>query len=151
LENNEVKWLSESQNKGNKCIQEVNESVAKPKYTSGGRSKGTRKGLTRRYGGWRSDGIKRFNEILHLVKEDRIKNGGWFDEVMMNRLGVPNKRTQQKKEDEEEWVLADNDLFDDVVVIPPISQDKQIELSSQKDDDDDDDDDDDNLMQTEEV
>jgi len=102
LENNEVKWLSEAQNTGNKSTQEGSENIAKPKYTSGGRSKGTTKGLTRRYGGWKCDGIKRFNDLLDLVKEDRIKNGGWFDEVMKDRLlGVGNKRIQEKEKDAE--------------------------------------------------
>jgi hypothetical protein len=138
LENNEFKWLSEAQNKGNRSNQDGNWNNDKPKYTSGGRSKGTTKGLTRRYGGWKSDGIKRFNELIDLVKEDRLKNGGWFDEIMKARVhGVGNKKIQEKEKDDEEWVLAKNDLFDDVVVIPT-RQVKQIELNSQKNAADDD-------------
>jgi ubiquitin C-terminal hydrolase len=161
LENNEFKWISEAQNKGNKSTpQEGIENIAKPKYTSGGRSKGTTKGLTRRYGGWKSDGIKRFNEFLDLVKEDRNKNGGWFDEIMKDRLlGVGRKRIQETEKDDEEWILAKNDLFDDVVVFPTRLE-KHVEptwnAADDVGDDDDDgdggnDDDDDSPMHAEAV
>jgi hypothetical protein len=116
LENNEVKWLSELQNQEDKSAGEEREapSITKPKYTSGGKAKGTRKGLTRRYGGWKMDGIKRFNALLMMVKEDRAKNGKWFDKIMMERLDVGSKKKKDlEEEDGEVWVKAGNDLFDD--------------------------------------
>ena len=67
FENNLDTWKDMSEKNITK-----NSSVAK-KYTNGGTSKGAVTS-SRRYQGWSSNGLKRFNELFDLVKEDRESN-----------------------------------------------------------------------------
>ena len=64
FENNFDTWKDMAKNNITK-----NSEVAR-KYTNGGSSKGDT-ASSRRYQGWSSEGIKRFNELFDLVKEDR--------------------------------------------------------------------------------
>ena len=48
----------------------IKHSKVSRKYTNGGASKADI-GSSRRFQGWSTDGIKRFNELFDLVKSDR--------------------------------------------------------------------------------
>ena len=67
FENNLDTWKDMSEKNITK-----NSSVAK-KYTNGGTSKGAVTS-SRRYQGWSSNGLKRFNELFDLVKENCESN-----------------------------------------------------------------------------
>lgn len=108
LENNEARWSQEFDMVGS---DESRVTLPKAKYTSSGRN-GSMKGFTKKFGGWSARGIERFNELLKLVKADRIANGEWFDNLLLER------KHQQQATEKPSAVLgkvpikADNDLFD---------------------------------------
>ena len=66
------------------------------KYTNGGSSSGKNSSSTRRYQGWNSEGIKRFNDLFDLVKEDRESpHAKPFEETFKNYCqneGVSKKK-----------------------------------------------------------
>ena len=115
LENSEYKWLCDCETPGNSTNnKEESNNITKTKYTSAGKQKEQKKGFTKRYGGWKNEGIQRFNKIMEMVKADRVRNGKWFDEIMMNRRQKDANRKKDSDVDESGWATADNDLFDDV-------------------------------------
>jgi len=65
------------------------------KYTNGGSSSG-KNGSSRRYQGWNSEGIKRFNDLFDLVKADRESaHAKPFEEAFKNYCeneGVSKKK-----------------------------------------------------------
>lgn len=74
FENNVDTWNDMAQNKITK-----NSNVYQ-KYTNGGSSKAA-VGSSRRYHGWSTDGLKRFNELFDIVKTDRLSpNAKVFEE-----------------------------------------------------------------------
>jgi len=113
LENSEYRWQQEYEirEKGG----DLNKaSLAKTKYTSVGQQKDQKKGFTKRFGGWREEGIKQFNALFDMVKEDRMKNGAWFDEIMKRRSQMKGGAIQETLVDHPGgWTKASNDLFDD--------------------------------------
>lgn len=102
LENNEQKWLDEyleshavsKEQEGNKatinrkeednnnCHQKrklsTNSNKTATRYTSAG-DNSNKKGFTKKYGGWSTAGIYRYNQLTEMVSNDRDKNGGAFD------------------------------------------------------------------------
>lgn len=112
LENSEARWSQEFDLEPSAAV-EAKTLLPKAKYTSSGRN-GSMKGFTKKFSGWSAKGIERFNELLKLVKEDRIANGEWFDFILEER------RREQNGDDEEfdagDFIKADNDLFDDMVL-----------------------------------
>ena len=64
FENNYETWCDMVKRNNTKILQVI------CKYTNGGSSSG-KNGSTRRYQGWNSEGIKRFNALFDLVKADR--------------------------------------------------------------------------------
>lgn len=109
LENSEYRWTYEFEKKEKE--EEVQESdLPKPKYTSAGKNKEQR-GLTKRYGGWTEEGIQRFNQIMHMVREDRKANGRWFDEAITNRIKQKSVTVQEVQPNN--YTKAANDLEDE--------------------------------------
>jgi hypothetical protein len=111
LENSEFRWTAEFAKieQGEKVAKD-DKQLPKPLYTS---TQGDRKGFTKKYGGWSERGIERFNALYKMVREDRSRNGKWFDTIMSGRI-----RSQRGGDEEEEAfaagamiVVADNDLF----------------------------------------
>ena len=73
------------------------------KYTNGGSSSG-KNGSSRRYQGWNSEGIKRFNDLFDLVKADRESaHAKPFEEAFKNYCENEGVSKQKK---------ADNIMFD---------------------------------------
>lgn len=113
LENSEVKWSFEVGTDTKDGSNEKDVDGVKTKYTSVGKYSAQKKGYTKRYGGWREDGIQRFNDILDMVKADRIKNGEWFDVVMNERWRVDSSKSKENEVPKSGELKAGNDLFDD--------------------------------------
>jgi hypothetical protein len=114
LENSDYKWLSEFESGEAGHVESTESQNLKAKYTSAGKEKEQRKGFTKRYGGWKEEGIQRFNKILDMVKADRIKNGKWFDEIMMTRSKLAGAKNKDVDVERATWIRAGNDLFDDL-------------------------------------
>ena len=133
LENSEYKWSMdfEKKKKGEEVdVQDNNVGTAPTKYTCAGQNK-QQKGFTRKYGGWKNEGIERFNEILKMVRQDRIDNGAWFDEIMLQRAKEAKPVTENAIPGGKK-IKAGNDLFDEEEV--------EIDENGGSNDDDDDDD-----------
>jgi len=117
IENSESRWSDEfdKKQKGG----EVDGNMPTPsKYTTGG-SNGKMKGYTRKYRGWNLEGIKRYNEVLDLVRDDRKINQKWFDDVWDKHVKETNfpyckdGSDDENDKDSDSWIVAGNDLFDD--------------------------------------
>ena len=110
LENSEYRWITEftKTEKG----EEVDETDLPPtKFTSAGQNK-QRKGFTKEYGGWNLDGIKRYNELLDMVRNDRIENGKWFDDIVLKRIKRNSLDDSNAALAGGEEIKAGNDLFE---------------------------------------
>jgi hypothetical protein len=95
LENNYDRWIDVHKNKNNGSIAFDNitankdekrkrkwESDVSPKYTEGGISYSDSRRLTHR--GWKEEGIRRFNTLCVMVKEDRSANPNVLIELIRN-------------------------------------------------------------------
>ena len=119
IENNERRW-TDAHELMQKGATGSSLQLGPTRYTSAGRN-GKKKGFTRKYSGWNAEGIKRFNEILDMVRMDRQLNQKWFDEIWVNH--VKNKQCKNDEDDEKwdnsgknatTWIQAGNDLcFDE--------------------------------------
>ena len=110
LENSEARWSTEFELL--KTTTKVQDSLLpKAKYTGSGKNKKL-PGITKRYGGWNNDGIERFNELFKLVKEDRKRNGKWFDDLVADRLPDSDDASDVLV-DSPLFAKAHNDLFDE--------------------------------------
>jgi hypothetical protein len=67
VENSYDNWVDRAKDKD-----KARKDLVPTKYTNGGLSKRGGNATSKRGGGWSNDGIKRFNELLKLVNEDRI-------------------------------------------------------------------------------
>ena len=85
LQNSEFRWMMEYQKRSNGEMVKKKDDLVATLYTTAGKNKDV-KGFTKKYGGWKEDGIKRFNELQHLVKQDRSFHGEWFDLIVKERL-----------------------------------------------------------------
>ena len=112
LENSNYRWINLHQKK--KMGEEVAENeLVKPLYTAAGKHK-QQKGFTKRYGGWKNDGIERFNELLDMVRADRLKNGVWFDEIVSARIKLSGVVENDDEVNASNCIKAGNDLvFED--------------------------------------
>lgn len=110
LENNEARWLQEIETQRDPSLGGEKKGLPKAKYTNSGKNSSNR-GFTKRFSGWSSAGIERFNELLRLVKEDRSANGQWFDGIVLERK--KNKESVKSIAKTQTGIIkADNDLFD---------------------------------------
>lgn len=123
LENTEIRWLDEhSKNPdGEKKIDET--TLPRTKYTSAGQNKQQR-GFTKRYGGWKLEGINRYNELFDMVVEDRTKHGIWFDAIVAKRfahsLAEGNDDGVAHQQNVVTIVRARNHLFQKPVAPAPV-------------------------------
>jgi len=84
------------------------------KYTASGKG-------AKRNQGWNKEGIKRYNELFQLVKEDREKNPSFDDYFKKRKKGGMSKAEEQRKRKreanrtgrEEGWMVADDNLSSD--------------------------------------
>ena len=84
-----------------------------PLYTAAGNNK-EQKGVTKRYGGWRNDGIEKFNELLDLVRKDRMTNGAEFDNIISAKMKSSGAEDHGGEElNASNCIKADNDLVFD--------------------------------------
>jgi len=117
IENSETRWTDEFDKK-QKGGELDGATITPSKYTAGGCNR-KQKGYTRKYRGWNLEGIKRYNVVLDMVREDRKKNQKWFDEVwdkharQINSLSCKNGSDDENDKDSDSWIEAGNDLFDD--------------------------------------
>jgi hypothetical protein len=134
LENSEYRWHAEFEMKVKQHLEctknssnqqqeqlknkkdDMKADLPSTKYTTVGPSK-QKKGMTKKYGGWKKSGIDRFNELLAMVRKDRADNGKWFDSYFQENHQKQKDNQMmdgcEKENEDNILVLADNDLFDD--------------------------------------
>ena len=112
IENSEQRWLQEFDKISREEAVNENE-LQKAKYTSAGHNK-SKKGITKKYGGWSNEGIERFNKLLEMVRTDREVNGAWFDQILQQRLKDSRVDNDKEEDGEKHQVIAiaGNDLGD---------------------------------------
>ena len=108
LENSELRWTVEYQQKASNSVNE--EQLPKTKYTCCGQKK-LQKGFTRKYGGWKQEGIDRFNELTKLVRVDRKNNGVAFDKTYKGRQSNDDDDGDNGIAAPLAYTVAANDLF----------------------------------------
>lgn len=114
IENNYNRWIDEHNN-----VEKLRKELAPPLYTNGGISKRGGKATSKQGGGWSTEGIRRFNELIVMVNSDR-KSRLEFEEMVKEKLTADNtvKRWTAEKDgieedEDEEEIVAIHD-FDDV-------------------------------------
>ena len=118
LDNSELRWRQEFEQKQQEDAVANKELLSRSKYTGVGQKKESRKGFTKRYGGWRKEAILKFNLFLQKVKDDRRDYGEWFDQVMQKKFQASddgNNKTDTSTS-AVSYIKAGNDLFDDTEV-----------------------------------
>jgi hypothetical protein len=114
LQNNYNRWMDRAENP-----MKPNKELAESLFTNGGISRRGGNASSKRGGGWSSDGIKRFNELVLLVKNDR-KTRLDFELALQAKMTEENhvksweyRSIENHEAEEEEEVIAVND-FDDL-------------------------------------
>lgn len=114
FENSYDRWLDKAAN-----ADKPRASLTPSLYTNGGISKKGGQATSRQGGGWSMEGIKRFNDIVSMVKQDRATRAH-FEITLLKRLLDDNTvktwtvQKYDKRESAECEVIAANDFDDDV-------------------------------------
>ena len=123
LENSvETRWNRECEQRNSKLLKETDEkndeeeekskkTSFETRYTTSGHNKKL-KGFTKRNQGWSKEGILWYNVISEKVKEDRIKNGDFFDQSFAEFMKGLHQSDQSDdcNQNNANWEQADNDL-----------------------------------------
>jgi hypothetical protein len=107
VDNSEARWL--------KCFETSLGAVGKlpaTKYTFKGQSR-IRTGCTVKFHGWNDDGLKQFNALSAMVKQDRRLNGSAFDSAFSDYWSKLQHKTLPQKINFGPPIEAYSDLFDD--------------------------------------
>jgi hypothetical protein len=103
VENSYDNWIDRAKHK-----EKARKDLVPTKYTNGGISKRGGNATSKRGGGWSNDGIKRFNELLKLVHEDRLTR-------VMFELALKEQLTSQSSVRSRHHEYADSDMDDEEI------------------------------------
>lgn len=116
LENNIERWIDMHEQNNQKS------STVMPKYTNAGKTKYHQNGSSnQRYKGWSAKGLKRYNKLFELVRNDRKKPYAveWEESFRLRKEEQfvsenINKRKRLQSEDEDfKQIKTCHDLWDD--------------------------------------
>jgi hypothetical protein len=120
IENGYDRWLDKASNKDKKRA-----DLAVAKFTNSGISQKGGQATSRQGGGWSSDGIHRFNELVAWVKMDRQTRGP-FEHALMKQLNDDNtvKTWMQSKTSSLE------NIVEEVVAVDDFDEEDELESTN---------------------